>query len=257
MVEVAGCSLTEWNAFITRSSVANNCEERLSYRKIGGTGFINACSFDLKPKGKYSFDSVKAKIDTIFKQVKADGVTKLVIDVSQNEGGNSLVGDYLISNIYNKPYKGYRTDWKRSDEYLALLKLWGIEKPDYAAQPVGKVIIYPSDEIVPTKVPYPFKGQTMVLIGKSTFSSAMNFATLVKDNHIAALIGQIPINGHPSGFGEIFYTNLPHTQVFVRFGVKEYVRPAGKSKDNNLVPDNLLSDIQMNTIDDLLRQNKL
>lgn len=256
-VVLAGATLKEWDAFNANRLGATECEERLSYRIIKGTGYINACSFDLKPSGRYSFDSVKAKIDTIFKQIKADGVNTLVIDISRNQGGNSLVGDYLISNIYSKPYKGYRTDWKRSNEYLALLKSWGIKKPDYAAEPVGKVISYPSDVIVPAVTPYPFKGRTVLLVGKNTFSSAMNFATLVKDNRMAMLIGQVPVNGHPSGFGEMFYTNLPHTQVFVRFGVKQYIRPAGKLNNNNLMPDKLLTDTQMNNIENLLSQNKL
>lgn len=100
---MSGITLKEWDIFLAARSGVASCDERLSYRKIGNIGYINACSFDLKPKGKYSYDSIKVKIDTIFKRINKDGVTKLVIDVSRNEGGNSLVGDYLISNISDKP----------------------------------------------------------------------------------------------------------------------------------------------------------
>ena len=65
----------------------------------------------------------------------------------------------------------------------------------------------------------------------------MMFATIVKDNHIATLIGQTPQNGHPDHFGEVYNTTLPNSKIGLRFGVKEWIRPAGKIADNNLRPD--------------------
>ncbi len=67
-------------------------------------------------------------------------------------------------------------------------------------------------------------------------------------------MGQTPVNGHPTSFGEMFYTNLPHTQLFVRFGVKEHIRPAGKTPDNNLRPDIPLTDAQMRDINAIIRK---
>jgi hypothetical protein len=148
----------------------------------------------------------------------------------------------------------YQTDWKRSDEYLQLLKSWGFENPAYAAEPAGKVLHFPSGQVTPGHVPNPFSGTTVIVTGPATFSSAMTFATLIRDNHIAKLIGQTPVNGHPNGFGEMYYTNLPHTQVFVRFGVKQHIRPAGNIGDTNLTPDIILTDRQMNDINELIRQ---
>jgi C-terminal processing protease CtpA/Prc len=251
---VDGTTLKIWEAFLATQADGANCEERLSYTRYGDVGYLNACSFDAKPKGRYSLDSIKYKIDIIFKQIRQDGVKKLVLDVSHNEGGNSGVGDYLISYIYGKPYMDYQTNWKRSDEYLKLLKSWGIEDPAYAAEPVGKILHYPSEQVVPEHVPYPFAGKTVIVIGRVTFSSAMTFATLIRDNRMAKLIGQTPVNGHPNGFGEMYYTNLPHTQIFVRFGVKEHIRPAGKLVDNQLKPDVMLTDTQMKQVDELLKQ---
>ncbi|MBD1394627.1 hypothetical protein IDJ76_16080 [Mucilaginibacter sp. ZB1P21] len=252
---ITGITLKEWDNYLAIKANKADCEERFSYTRHNDAGYINACSFDVKPKGKYSLDSIKHKIDGIFRQIKQDGVNKLVIDISHNEGGNSSVGDYLISYIYGKPYMDYQTNWKRSDEYLQLLKSWGIENPSYAAEPVGKVLRYPSEQVNPEIVPNTFSGKVIIVIGPATFSSALSFATLIRDNHIAKLIGQTPVNGHPNGFGEMYYTNLPHTQIFVRFGVKEHIRPAGKISDNNLRPDVALTESQMMDIDKLVRQN--
>ncbi len=252
-ITVPGIGLKEWEAFLTAQQVSA-CPERLSYTRHGNTGYINACSFDVQPKGKYAGDSIRATVDGIFKQIKLDGINRLIIDVSRNEGGSTAVGDYLISYIYRQPYLGYQTHWKRSDEYLKLLRSWGFDNASYAAEPVGKVLHFASGRITPETVPNPFKGKTVVVIGAATFSSAMNFATLIKDNNIAPLMGQTPVNGHPTSFGEMFYTNLPHTQLLVRFGVKEHIRPAGKTPDNNLPPDIPLTDAQMRDIHVIIRK---
>ena len=65
----------------------------------------------------------------------------------------------------------------------------------------------------------------------------MMFATLVQDNDMALLAGESSVNGHPSHFGEMYSTLLTNTQLELRFGVKEWIRPAGSGKVNKLVPD--------------------
>jgi hypothetical protein len=100
MLSIPGTKLKVWGDYFAMQANAPDCEERLSYTRYGAAGYINACSFDVKPKGKYSLDSIKHKIDDIFGHIKKDGVNKLVIDISNNEGGNSAVGDYLISYIW-------------------------------------------------------------------------------------------------------------------------------------------------------------
>ncbi len=91
------------------------------------------------------------------------------------------------------------------------------------------------------------------MVGAATFSSAMLFATIIKDNHIATIIGQTPENGHPNGFGELYNTTLPNTKIDLRFGVKEWIRPAGKVGENVLRPDVLLSDAQMASVSAIVK----
>ncbi len=134
------------------------------------------------------------------------------------------------------------------------MRSWGFDNAQYAAEPVGRILHFASEQVIPELVPYPYKGKVTVVIGPATFSSAMNFATLIKDNRMARLIGQTPINGHPTSIGEMYYTNLPHTQLFVRFGVKEHIRPAGKVSDNNLQPDIILTDEQMRDVNLLIQK---
>lgn len=231
-------------------AVQTGCSERISYQPYGKTGYINACSFDVKNTGEFTFDAISGKIDSIFKQIHTAGIQQLVIDVSNNEGGNSAVGAYLISCFYKKPYKNYQCNWKRSAEYQQLYESWGFKNELYANTPIGNIIHFDAGISTPQEVPYPFKGKVTIVVGAHTFSSAILFATLIKDNKIAPIIGQVPTNGHPNHFGEMYNTKLPNTRIALRFGVKEWIRPAGKGRetDNQLVPDVLLSAAEMTDV---------
>ena len=252
---INGISQRLWQDYLKnhKTGQGSNCEERISYSKYKDVGYIRACSFDVQSKGQYSLDSIMVKINKIFRQIHNDDIQKLIIDVSENSGGNSAVGDYLISSFYSNPYRGYHMDFKKSDEYLKLYESWGFSKPEWASANNGEVLHYAADTIIPEIVPQRFKGKVIIAMGPPTFSSAMTFVTLIRDNHIAPIIGQPSLNGHPTGLGEQFYTTLPNTKIFVRLSVKEYIRPAGKTKDNTLIPDKLLTDRQLSNPAELIR----
>ena len=93
-----------------------------------------------------------------------------------------------------------------------------------------------------------------MVIGNGTFSSAIMFATIVKDNKMATLIGQIPKGGHPSHFGELYGTRLPNTQIAIRFGVKEWIRPLGNQLKNVLTPDVELKEVSITEVIKKLRE---
>jgi len=214
------------------------CNEAISYRKIDDAGYINACSFSISDK---KMDSLKTRLNTIFEQVQKDKLKYLFIDVSKNGGGNSMVGNVLIDYFYDKSYGTYRCDWKKSEDYLKLLKSWGGEPGDqYTNTPDGDVLHFSSDTVDAANNSYRFKGKVFVIVGNGTFSSAIMFATIIKDNHIAELAGEIPANGHPNHFGEMYNTKLPNTKIDLRFGVKEWIRPSGEKGDNKLHPDILV-----------------
>jgi C-terminal processing protease CtpA/Prc len=186
-------------------------------------------------------DSLKNRLNAIFEQIQKDNLKYLFIDVSKNGGGNSSVGDMLIDYFYDKSYGTYRCDWKKSEEYLKLLKSWGGEPgAQYSNTADGEVLHFASDTVGVASNPYRFKGKAFVVVGNGTFSSAIMFATIVKDNHIAELAGEVPANGHPNHFGEMYNTKLPNTKIDLRFGVKEWIRPSGEKTDNKLHPDILV-----------------
>jgi hypothetical protein len=251
-IEVKGVNSKTWQDYIaSKTGETPPLSQRIVYTRYKDAGYVNARSFYVK--GDADFNLLKTEIENIFKQVQKDNVKDLVIDVSQNEGGNSAVGDILIDYFYDKPYGGYQCNWKRSDEYLKLIKSWGMTNEDYAGKPVGDIIHFDSDTTSPGANPYRFKGRVYVVIGSGTFSSAIMFATIIKDNHIATLAGETPQNGHPNHFGEMYSTKLPNTKIALRFGVKEWIRPAGKKQENILNPDVVVDLSKNKTGEDLVK----
>lgn len=214
---------------------ADSVPTNIQYRRYGNTGYILARSFGTR--GNQDLTVYERCIDSIFVLIRRDGVKRLLIDVSSNDGGASAVGSMLINRIHSKPYRSYSMNWKRSNEYLATIKSWGIKDEVYEKTAPGEVLHASSRSITPDEVANRFKGKVMVLIGPETFSSAILFATLVQDNKIARLAGESPATGHPTHFGEMYSVVLPNTGLQLRFGVKEWIRPAGRDAVNKLVPD--------------------
>lgn len=256
-VTVAGAKAAAWRNYINSNrETQGRCDKMISYTRYGSTGYINACSFSTHSDSE--FNVVADTIKAIYKQIQADSIKTLLIDVSNNGGGNSSVGNVLIDGFYSKPYRSYQCNWKRSDEYLNLIKSWGVTNDEYAQKKPGDVIHYDSDTTWPGSDIAKFNGKVYVIVGDDTFSSAIMFATIVNDNKMATLIGQTPRNGHPTHFGELYNTTIPNTKLPMRFGVKEWIRPAGKDKYNTLTPGVLMPvSSPLNVQDVISRVNSL
>jgi len=237
-VTLQGTPKAAWVNFINNGHTWANCSDMITYTKYGNTGYINAWSFSTHSDSE--FNAVKHTIDSIFIIMQQDNIQTVVIDVSKNGGGNSAVGDVIINNFYDKPYRTYQCNWRRSDEYLQALKKWGFNDEHYAAMKPGEILHFDADSVYSGDNDHRFKGKVYVLVGNGTFSSAMMFATIIKDNKIATLAGQMPKDGHPTHFGELYATQTQNTHLAFRFGVKEWIRPAGKTGDNVLMPDVLV-----------------
>ncbi len=235
-ISVTGIPYSLWGAYLQSIFAGSaNCDQLLTYRKIGETGYINACSFGARGQG--AFKAYEQAADSLFAIARKDSVKQVVIDVSRNTGGNSALGNFLIKQFYNGEYLSYRMNWKRSNEYLALITSWGIKNEEYEKLNPGQMMQSGPDTPWMQGVKDPFMGKVYILIGSGTFSSAIMFATIIKDSKLAKLIGEEPAEGHPTHFGEMYGTELPNTNLAVRFGVKEWIRPLGKEAGNRLIPD--------------------
>lgn len=233
---VPGTDFQTYRQYADKSKQGYPCRTPISYSRIGDFGYINYCSFSVNDEKNYK--QLQRDMKKIFAQIKKDKVKSIIIDVSNNGGGNSQCGDLIIEYFDEKPYYGYQCKWKRSDEYLELIKKWGNVYQPYADMKPGEVMRFASEtQTPPKKLKNRFKGKVYLLVGSNTFSSAIMFATTVKDNHLATLVGEIPANGHPNHFGEMYGGSAPNTGLVFNFGVKEWIRPDNTQKDNRLIPD--------------------
>jgi C-terminal processing protease CtpA/Prc len=234
---VEGVALKIWETELGKESGWDTaCDEKISYQKIDKVAYINACSFNIPPK---QLDSIRKTINGIFDRIQKDKPEYLFIDISKNSGGQSIVGDMLMDGFNNKVYSGFSYDFKKSEEYMKLIRSWGIKPQDYYKNaPDGKLLHFESYTVSQfADRTNRFKGKVFIIIGKGTFSSAMMMATTIKDNRLATIVGETPVLGHPNGFGELYNTMLPNSKINLLFGVKRWIRPSGNLNDNLLRPD--------------------
>ncbi|BFO67875.1 S41 family peptidase [Chryseobacterium sp. KCF3-3] len=206
----------------------------VDYKKIKDYAYLTVNTFD--DRNTFTLEEWKTKFDSIFTQIKKDNAKKLVIDVHNNSGGNSAVGNLLINYFSDKPYQSYQGKWKKSKEYADYLKSNNKESPEYNKIKDGDYYPIHSRSIIAGKNPLRFSGKTYVIVGKNTFSSAMMFSVMVLDNKLAEVAGEMPEKGHPNHFGELINFQTPNTKLDFRFGVKEWIRPAGNIVPNKLIP---------------------
>lgn len=223
----------------------------VSYKKVEDFGYLTISTFN--DRKTFPLDQWKVKFDSIFTQIKKDKVKKLVIDVHNNSGGNSAIGNLLINYFSDKSYSTYQGTFKKSQEYLDFMKKRGIEDSAYEKLENGDYYPIKSRKIKPSKNKNQFNGKTYVVVGKNTFSSAMMFGTIVLDNKLATLIGEIPEKGHPNHFGELIFFQTPNTKLDFFFGVKEWIRPAGNILPNKLIPDKII-DLKDKTEQEIIKQ---
>lgn len=236
-VLIKGQTIAEINSNYKKKNQSNILKPITDYQKIKNFGFLKVNTFD---DSKLDVESWKHKIDSIFHKIKNDKVDKLIIDVSDNGGGNSAIGNIIINYISDKNYKTYSGKWKKSEEYSAMMEKENSVYEKYEKLNNGEIMPLISKEIKATKNENRFNGKTYLLVGESTFSSAMMFAVTVLDNNLATVIGQIPSYGHPNHFGELIFFKTPNTELNFCFSVKEWIRPSGNKENNKLIPEVVL-----------------
>lgn len=186
--------------------------------------------------------------DSIFNQIKKDSVINLIIDIRNNPGGNSYLADYLISNIYNKPYKrSSKIQLKRSVQngiYMKGVFSWWFRPfvksiknlRDYYNTPIGGIYNDIKGFENPMNVPYRYNGKVYLLINYYTASTALGLATIFKDYSMGKIVGE-ETRSEVNEFGDVFPFDLPNSKLWVWCSTKRYIRPSGEMTAGGLKPD--------------------
>ena len=199
------------------------------------------------------FDEFVAKM---MAEIEAKGVETLVVDLQYNGGGNSNLGDVLLSWL--KPYAEterygvdvrisklllerypYYSDFTYDGEELKLGEVYNMWQFDHNR---GQEIDYnapqdSSQHILNFDAERIFRGDILFVEGKESFSSATLLLTKARDCGVGIIVGE-PSGGRPSHYGDLLYCTLPNTNTIATVSHKRFVRPNREAKESDyIVPD--------------------
>lgn len=258
-VVINGISYTELvqkAAELRKRNPVNNVSASYSFQRLeNNTGYLDFRSMrDLTLFEKF--------LDSIFNEIKNNPVNGLIIDLRQNGGGNSVLGEKLIGYITTKPFRmGGGSLWKVSDEYKDFIRKQATSNKvyqsgsfqNYLNKSTGEMIKgFNPKAVAPPKNKLVYTGKVCVLIGPNTFSSANMLANAIKDYQLATLIGE-PTGEPGNDYGELYWTNLPNTQLRFYSCVKQFIRANGNAEDNDpILPDITVKQQHNSNADDVL-----
>lgn len=185
-------------------------------------------------------------------EMEAKEVKTLVVDLQYNSGGNSALGNVLLSWL--KPYwtiKQYSANVRISELMLTYYPYYKDFTYDEKPLEVGKIYrARDFDQNRDAKIDYNapqdsahhvlnldperlFKGDVVFIQSKDSFSSATILLATARANYIGSIIGECA-GGRPIHYGDVLYCTLPNTgtlttvshKLFWIYGVDyEYLYP--------------------------------
>ncbi|MBL7740441.1 MAG: hypothetical protein JNK14_14585 [Chitinophagaceae bacterium] len=196
-------------------------------------------------------DSFSVFLRRSFTRIKERNAAGVIIDLRKNGGGDSGLGDTLISYISGKPYRNTAGMKMRISQHSKALSEMRRASDPFKKWKNGKIYEYKVRSLVtPAANPLRYTGKVAVLIGPGTFSSANMLTNAIKDYQLAMLIGES--TAEPGNdFGEIFSFMLPRTHIVATGAIKMFTRANGDEKDfGGIKPDMEV----MNTFEDILQK---
>lgn len=189
-------------------------------------------------------------------EIKTKGIKTLVVDLQYNSGGNSQLGDVLLSWLYpHQETRQYDVDVRVSELLCTFypyyrkftvggkpLKIGQIYdymgfdhskdyQTDYSApqDPAKHIFNYDGEQI--------FGGNVVFIQSKDSFSSTILLLTIARDNGIGIIVGE-PSGGKPCHYGDMLYAQLPNTNTLTTVSHKFFRRPNMALENKEcIVPD--------------------
>lgn len=219
--DVKGVSKNTVNAHLDKKFEQNsNYEYRILSDEI--------CYLDFNSFSDY--DSFNELLENMFREIKEKNIENLIIDIRDNGGGNSSLGDLLISYIYDKPFFQYsKIDYKISKQIIERYNIGDSSR-------IGEVVTQKGSPYYKPDINNRFNGKVCVLTNRYTFSSATDFASTIKDFNIGILIGE-ETGGLASSYGDVYSFRLPNSKLGCGVSFKYFVRPSGDETVGGVIPE--------------------
>lgn len=209
-----------------------------------------------------NYSSVKqstAFIDSCFTVIKEKHLTYVALDLRNNGGGNSAIGDYFLSQISRKPYNTIRSKYWRIGPLVMALPAdhWmikAIDKFRERAKKEGEYLVSPDLALSVSDTPkdsvFFSPDHFFLLTSARTFSSAHMTAMAVKCGELGTIIGQ-PTGERLDLTGEILEYELPRSGLIIVIPTAAYRAACGNGKQVGVSPDVIVT----TTIEDIRRGN--
>lgn len=151
----------------------------------------------------------------MFTEVKEKEINNVCVDLRNNGGGNSLVANEFIRYLDIDTYKSWGQDWR-----------------------LGPLIIKSKGSTINNErnKELLFTGNVYALTSVFTYSSAMDFAMLLTDNNLGAIIGEASGN-RPDSYGDITVFKLPKSGLVMQVSTKKWYRVDEECLDEFIEPD--------------------
>lgn len=242
LLEMAGCDIDDNAIEITISHNDDTYNESVKFVKRNLYEIDNSSDIEsrmINDEILYIDMNICIVNSNLEKQVKIikdsikDGISKIIIDVRDNPGGNSSACEKLLEAMGMK-VPGYGCYIKYSDLVHKTYKSMpakGFKKFD-----PDKTTAKKNDDI-----------ELVVLTNAVTFSSANMLATWVKDGKLGTVIGT-PSSNAPSSYGDILYYELPNSGIGVSISYKRFLRPDASADPRILIPD-ILTDYDTDALE--------
>jgi hypothetical protein len=221
-----------------------------SYHLIPG---CNACLMVINSFGEPNeVQQYASRFQEAFETLVKKKITHLIIDLRENRGGCGLAADELLKYLARQPFRQFESVQQRIvPQFFALCEQWGLNVDSVMAEEYGihladmkaKGTYKPGITVtgeVPFKEPHEsskrFKGKIYFLIESPTFSTAANFAAVVKWFEIGTLLGQ-ETSGQRDHYGQILPIHLPHSKLKCQVSTAHFVAVGGTQDRGGVKPD--------------------
>lgn len=197
---------------LTRAAIKKNNESR--YPVITETGIsadtVFSAQYGLLSIRSWDQDLLREKyhqrfrsaIDDAFAKFNRSGITHLIIDLRNNQGGDAANGIYLAARLLDRPFT-----YVRSVEAVK------------SHTDTGQLLVTRNESMVGSKQPAEqvFSGKVYVLINGGSFSNSAIFTQLMRETGRAVVIGTETGGSNNSitgSFGAAGQLRLPNTGIF-------------------------------------------
>lgn len=201
-------------------------------------------------------DKFKVFLDSTFQVLQKENIENLIIDIRQNGGGSSSLGDEMFQYISPTPFAQFGK---------TIVKYTDIQKQAYKTtynreitNPDGIEIYNENAELINLREnTLRYKGNVFLLISHRTFSSAASFSWAFKYFKMGTVIGE-ESGGMAVCFGDMIPLKLPNTGLFYGCSYKKFYH-YGATDDNihGTLPDyNVKSEKALDFTIDLITREK-